>query len=319
MNSQRKRRFVAGAGAGALLLLLSPAMAMVQGSAAHLEVDGGVAQYFEFDGPGSLPLPDELLPPAECGDPEDYDEIVHGTEGDDILYGGNGRQIILGLGGNDTLHGENGMDCLVGGDGEDILDGGNAKDILLGGEGADILDGGNGKDILLGGDGDDTLYGDNGKDLMYGGAGEDTCHGGNAQDKVDCELPVAEPGASAAGVEAHKSELLTDDADGTDDEIAAKDPAGDSAGDSAGGPGEDATDTGDGSEADDSAAHSPGPAIQRSTEDPATAPFDGPSAGPADGPSESTGPDDAAPTPEECDIAEQDQDLDTLAECEETP
>ena len=58
------------------------------------------------------------------------------------LYGGEG---------NDVLTGRSGHDLLVGGDGNDSLVGGLGWDVLLGGEGADKLTGARGEDLLVGG------------------------------------------------------------------------------------------------------------------------------------------------------------------------
>ncbi|WP_404943511.1 retention module-containing protein [Pseudomonas sp. NY8938] len=59
-------------------------------------------------------------------------------------------------------------------DGNDILSGGNGNDILFGQGGNDTLDGGRGNDILLGGSGNDTLIGGHGDDILIGGSGADT-------------------------------------------------------------------------------------------------------------------------------------------------
>ena len=141
--------------------------------------------------------------PAECpGVLEDYTLIV-GTEGDDVLSGGNGDDLIFGLGGNDTIDGGNGKDCLVGGDGDDVLRGGNGKDVLIGGAGADDLgatDGvkENGKDALYGDEEDDVLLGGNAPDVLDGGDGDDICDGGLApEDAVGCEEGSA--GTTATG------------------------------------------------------------------------------------------------------------------------
>ncbi|MCZ2826729.1 MULTISPECIES: ExeM/NucH family extracellular endonuclease [unclassified Modestobacter] len=80
-----------------------------------------------------------------------------GTEGDDVLRGGNGVDVIMGLGGNDTVTGGNGADVICGGDGDDVLRGGNGDDVLLGGAGDDELRGDNGSDTLIGGPGTDLL------------------------------------------------------------------------------------------------------------------------------------------------------------------
>jgi Ca2+-binding RTX toxin-like protein len=104
-------------------------------------------------------------PPAACGPVSNYDGVIYGTFGDDVINGGNHPQIIMGLGGNDTIHAGNSGDCLVGGNGNDKLYGGNAKDILIGGGGNDYLNGENGIDTLDGGSGDDTCVGGRAPDI----------------------------------------------------------------------------------------------------------------------------------------------------------
>lgn len=93
--------------------------------------------------------------PSECAEMT-FAQVIVGTEGDDVLTGGNGSNLIFGLGGKDTIHGNNAGDCLVGGDGDDQLYGENAKDFLLGGPGEDLLIGGEGKDYLDGGADEDA-------------------------------------------------------------------------------------------------------------------------------------------------------------------
>jgi Ca2+-binding RTX toxin-like protein len=135
----RSRAAVAGAALAALVTASAP------GSAAHLQVDGGVLQVFELDGPAR-----DLAQVAECGDVAEGARLVHGTPGDDVIHGGNHPQVIVGYGGDDVLHGGNQSDCLLGGAGDDRLYGGNGNDVLIGGAGDDVLEGGNGKDVLDG-------------------------------------------------------------------------------------------------------------------------------------------------------------------------
>ena len=59
---------------------------------------------------------------------------------------------------------------LAGGDGDDLLVGGRGKDVLLGGPGNDQLLGGRGHDILIGGGGADSLDGGDNNDLIIAGA-----------------------------------------------------------------------------------------------------------------------------------------------------
>jgi Ca2+-binding RTX toxin-like protein len=103
------------------------------------------------------------------------DDLIYGLGGNDIIdagldqdivYGGDGDDTILGRAGNDALHGENDNDVLFGEAGEDWLHGGRGNDYLLGGDGADLLTGvqwdqwnaGKGEiDSLTGGEGSDRF------------------------------------------------------------------------------------------------------------------------------------------------------------------
>jgi hypothetical protein len=110
---------------------------------------------------------------------------IVGTTGDDVIHGTNGADVIVGLGGNDTIYGGNGNDVICGGAGNDLLYGANGNDTLQGGFGNDILEGSNGNDTLDGGAGIDTLKGSNGDDVLTGGSGNDSLAGGNGADSLD--------------------------------------------------------------------------------------------------------------------------------------
>ena len=71
---------------------------------------------------------------------------IHGNEFDNILPGTPGADVIEGLGGADSLLGFAGEDELYGGDGNDTLRGGEDDDYLVGGPGSDVIDGGPGED-----------------------------------------------------------------------------------------------------------------------------------------------------------------------------
>ena len=93
--------------------------------------------------------------------------------------GGKGKPVIFGSRDDNVLEGTDRNDLIFGFKGDDILDGGAGNDILFGGKGNDFLDGGNGNDLLLGGKGDDwfnyTLSENEGaKDYYDGGKGFDT-------------------------------------------------------------------------------------------------------------------------------------------------
>ena len=77
--------------------------------------------------------------------------LIDGGNGNDILRGGGGDDILLGGAGNDKLSGAGGRNILSGGDGNDELDGGYDRSILIGGNGLDRLRGSAKDDILIGG------------------------------------------------------------------------------------------------------------------------------------------------------------------------
>src|SRR4029079_7958190 len=92
-------------------------------------------------------------------------------------------------------------------DGDDLLVGGAGSDLIFGSGGADAIEGGSENDVLIGDGGKvhtnaskvvdtvehtdagtkdkaDNIKGDAGADLIYGGAGNDTAQGGTENDKI---------------------------------------------------------------------------------------------------------------------------------------
>jgi Ca2+-binding RTX toxin-like protein len=127
-------------------------------------------------------------------DGEEFEGVLEGTSGDDIIVGtdegesingGNGDDRICGKGGVDSLNGGNGDDIIYGGDGTDEITGGNNDDILFGGDGNDFITGGNDIDLLFGGAGDDIMSGGNHNDTLCGEIGDDDISGGNDDDRLD--------------------------------------------------------------------------------------------------------------------------------------
>jgi Ca2+-binding RTX toxin-like protein len=111
-------------------------------------------------------------------------EVLVGTNYNDVAFMGGGDDTAYGDGGNDILYGGDGMDKLHGGAGNDTLYGGEAPDVIDGGAGDDLIFGDgsgaamNGSDQLIGGFGNDTIYGGHGIDKISGEAGDDVIYGG---------------------------------------------------------------------------------------------------------------------------------------------
>ncbi|WP_162806225.1 beta strand repeat-containing protein [Sphingosinicella terrae] len=109
----------------------------------------------------------------------------NGTNGNNVINGSNFDDIINGLGGNDVLRGRRGNDFINGGSGHDELDGDEGNDTLYGGTGNDEIHGGDGNDVAHGEADDDQLFGDDGNDTLTGGAGQDELDGGRDNDSLD--------------------------------------------------------------------------------------------------------------------------------------
>jgi Ca2+-binding RTX toxin-like protein/GH24 family phage-related lysozyme (muramidase) len=90
------------------------------------------------------------------------DYTIHGTEGNDSLFGLDAAPIqnntMYGHGGDDYMDGRSGDDTMYGGDGNDTMVGGDGNDTLIGGAGDDYLQGDNGTNTLNGGTGSNTMY-----------------------------------------------------------------------------------------------------------------------------------------------------------------
>ena len=103
------------------------------------------------------------------------DDTVLGSNGNDVLAGLAGNDVIKGFGGRDILRGDGnssspqtgkpgGDDIIFGGAGKDMIGGKGGNDILYGGSGQDKIYGDGGNDIIRGGKGKDILFGDTSKD-----------------------------------------------------------------------------------------------------------------------------------------------------------
>ena len=87
---------------------------------------------------------------------------------------------IVGTDGNDVLHGTVGSDVIQAGRGNDIVLGERGNDVICGGPGTDLVRGGRNNDVVSGGPGDgDRAYGDLGDDRVNGGAGDGDEASGN--------------------------------------------------------------------------------------------------------------------------------------------
>ena len=110
---------------------------------------------------------------------------IQGTDGNDVIVGTDGPDVIWALKGNDRVRGGDGDDviCMFGGN--DRASGGKGNDAINGSKQNDVLHGDAGNDNLYGFQGRDKVFGDTGRDMVNGGPGAgDKCDGGSGADKT---------------------------------------------------------------------------------------------------------------------------------------
>ena len=125
-------------------------------------------------------------------------DLIEGDIGDDVLIGAGGFDTIIGGVGNDAISGGLNADELVGGTGNDVITGERGADLIYGDGGDDFIWGGEGTDQIRGGGGNDYLdagfnsgrrkeevYGGDGNDTILGGGGFDRLIGGSGDDLID--------------------------------------------------------------------------------------------------------------------------------------
>lgn len=115
--------------------------------------------------------------------------VFHGGAGNDRLvalsgrrkdrhqfYGGEGDDILIGGAGNDLLDGGSGDDVIHGGSGRNKIFAGPGNDRIYDGEGASMIDTGPGRNLVISGEGDDVIHVGAGENHITGGDGAVTYH-----------------------------------------------------------------------------------------------------------------------------------------------
>ncbi len=146
----------------------------------------------------------------------DYNDVLDGGAGNDLVQGEIGADIVGGGAGNDVLFGDRVfgagffVDGLPPANFQSLAKQFHGNDVVDGGDGDDLIVGGGGADRVLGGNGNDTVYGDVGldaiekgvnttdapsivasdegwwgNDVLFGGAGNDALIGEGGDDVLD--------------------------------------------------------------------------------------------------------------------------------------
>ena len=113
-------------------------------------------------------------------------------DADDLIFGGNGVDVVNAGGGNDWVYAAAEADRVCGNSG---------RDHLYGGDDADLVQGGSGEDQGYGDAGNDQVYGNSDGDALYGGLGSDRVQGNQGSDWLDggADADVVLGGTSTSG------------------------------------------------------------------------------------------------------------------------
>lgn len=157
--------------------LAGPDLGVSRGRLVDAEPDNGNISFVTTDlqaANGIVHVINKVLLPLDVPDfgGRNGDEIIIGGAGDDVISGRGGRDLIDGNAGDDAIRGGKGGDLIQGGAGDDVLSGGRSMDMLLGGDDDDLLSGGRGWDRVTGGTGADTLAGGAGRDTFVFATGD---------------------------------------------------------------------------------------------------------------------------------------------------
>ncbi len=119
--------------------------------------------------------------PGETTVPLDADDLIFGGNGVDVVNAGGGNDWVYAAGAADRVCGNSGGDHLYGGDDDDLVQGGSGADQGYGDDGDDQVYGNDEGDALYGGIGSDRIQGNKGSDWLDGGADADVVLGGTSK------------------------------------------------------------------------------------------------------------------------------------------
>lgn len=102
---------------------------------------------------------------------------ILGTNGDDVIRGTRGQDVIKAYGGDDVIYGFRGNDFICAGGGDDTVYASKGNDKVWGGGGDDTIFGGQGNDVMYGVWGNDSFFGNAGTDVSREGARWGETHG----------------------------------------------------------------------------------------------------------------------------------------------
>ena len=110
-------------------------------------------------------------------------EFFDAGEGNNILFGNGGRDVMLAGNGNTMAYGGAQDDTFFFGNGNNTIYANDGNNRITVGNGKNILFAGSGNDVIISGSGDDVIYANDGNNIISAGAGTNTVYGGSGADR----------------------------------------------------------------------------------------------------------------------------------------
>jgi Ca2+-binding RTX toxin-like protein len=118
-----------------------------------------------------------IAPPDKCT--RNHSNWIDGNPRWPTISVSKGDNFVYLFGANYSVHGSDGNDCFYGGNGNNVFSDGNGNDCFNVGDGNNVLSDGNGNDVVKAGKGNNTITEGGGSDQITVGNGSDTVTVGN--------------------------------------------------------------------------------------------------------------------------------------------
>jgi len=106
-----------------------------------------------------------------------------GGDGNNVLFGNGGRDVMLAGNGNITAYGGSQDDTFFFGNGNNTIYANDGNNRITVGNGKNTLFAGSGNDVIISGSGDDLIYANDGNNVISAGAGDNTVYSGSEADR----------------------------------------------------------------------------------------------------------------------------------------
>lgn len=113
---------------------------------------------------------------------------IQGSKGNDILYGSDKDELFDVGEGNNIIYGNEGKNTIIAGNGNNIAYGGSGDDVFFFGKGSNIIYANEGINKITTGSGNNLIYGGSKDDFIYSGAGDDLIYANEGNNVISSSI-----------------------------------------------------------------------------------------------------------------------------------